>query len=234
MVGAGLAYFYDPNLGNRRRALVRHQFHRLVNRVGDAFDVTLRDIKNRSYGTFSEVRSAVTSDEPSDRVLADRVRSEIGRYISHPRAIEVEAIAGVVVLSGPILADEADNLLSAVQSVRGVEQVEDNLDIHETPVDVAALQGGRRRNGEPRELMQSYWSPTTRATAGAAGLAVMLACAGRPTPTRCLASTAGLGLLLRALSNLETKRLLGLHPRNHIGQNRENQRHTAIRGWQLV
>jgi hypothetical protein len=80
-------------------------------------------------------------------VLCDRVRSIIGRYISHPGAIEVDACDGIVILGGPIPANELDDLLCAVQSVRGVAGVEDHLDIHQSGEFIPDLQGSGRRTG---------------------------------------------------------------------------------------
>jgi hypothetical protein len=146
-IGAGAMYFLDPDLGNRRRALVRDQLYHLCNKAGDVADAKFRDMQNRLYGTFAELRSSLHHDRPSDKVLCDRVRSIIGRYISHPGAIEVDACDGIVILGGPIPANELDDLLCAVQSVRGVAGVEDHLDIHQSGEFIPDLQGSGRRTG---------------------------------------------------------------------------------------
>ena len=140
-VGAGFMYFCDPVMGKRRRALVRDQLYHLANKSCNMADAKYRDMQNRMYGTFAEMRSAMRRDEPSDQILCDRVRSAIGRYVSHPASIEVRAQNGVVTLSGPVLAREVDDLLCAAHSVRGVNDVQDRLDIHESPGNVSALQG---------------------------------------------------------------------------------------------
>jgi osmotically-inducible protein OsmY len=44
----------------------------------------------------------------------------------------VEVEHGVVTLSGPILTAEWEELISAVRAVRGVRDVEDRLEIHES------------------------------------------------------------------------------------------------------
>jgi hypothetical protein len=146
-IGAGLMYFFDPVVGNRRRALVRDQLYHLMNKGCDVADAKWRDTRNRLYGQYAELRSARATDRPSDRVLCDRVRSEMGRHISHPAAIEVDAHDGTVILSGSILADELDELLCAVHSVRGVQSVEDHLEVHDSVGTISALQGGRQRTG---------------------------------------------------------------------------------------
>ena len=60
------------------------------------------------------------------------------------------------------------------------------------------------------EFSQGRWSPATRMAAGAAGTALVVNCLARRTPLAMLAGTFGLGLSLRALTNLEAKRLLRL------------------------
>jgi hypothetical protein len=68
--------------------------------------------------------------------------------VGHPGSIEVAADAGVVTLSGPVLEDEVDDLLSAVRDTPGVEDVEDHLEVHAEPDDVPGLQGDPRPERE--------------------------------------------------------------------------------------
>lgn len=140
-VGAGIMYFFDPVVGNRRRALVRDQFNHFMNKTCRVADARFRDMQNRLHGTIAEARSSLQHDQPSDKVLCDRVRSTLGRHTARPRAVEVEARNGIVILSGPALASEAEGLCAAVRSVRGVRGVENHLDLHETLGDISALQG---------------------------------------------------------------------------------------------
>ena len=77
-------------------------------------------------------------------MIVARVRSELGRVVSHPRAIHVAARDGVVTLTGPILAHEVEPLVAAVASVRGVRDVQHLLDVHDHPGRFPALQGGDR------------------------------------------------------------------------------------------
>jgi hypothetical protein len=78
MIGAGLMYLYDPQMGRRRRALTRDRFIRLGHRIDDSIDVTARDFTNRAVGLWAEMQSCMTSDGVSDEVLAERVRSRLG------------------------------------------------------------------------------------------------------------------------------------------------------------
>ncbi len=86
---------------------------------------------------------AARKDEVSDPVLEERVRAEIGRIVSTPGAIDVISSTGIVTLSGAVLASEVDDLISAVRGVRGVEEVENRLEMHVTANEAPTLQGGR-------------------------------------------------------------------------------------------
>jgi len=83
-LGAGLMYFLDPQQGRRRRALVRDQFTHLSHEASEAADVTARDAANRAAGVWAEAKAAVTGRTADDRILAERVRSHLGRCVSHP------------------------------------------------------------------------------------------------------------------------------------------------------
>jgi uncharacterized membrane protein len=205
-----MMYYYDPERGRRRRALLRDQFMHACSKTVKAADVARRDAGNRLYGTVAELRSALRRESVSDDVLVSRVRSKIGRFVSHPSSIEVTARDGRVTLRGPILTKEAERLVSAVRGVNGVAEVETDLTMHDERGNVAALQGGSPRTGEPVDVMQAYWAPTTRLAVGAAGTALMANCLARRTPAAIALGTVGFGLAARALTNLPVDRLLGL------------------------
>ena len=209
-LGAALMYILDPDRGGRRRALVRDQLASAANKTPDAISVTARDFSNRARGLVAEIGSMFTGEEVRDDVLVARVRSRLGRFVSHPGAIEVAASQGRVALSGPILADEVDGLLSCVSAVGGVAGVENRLEVHEEAGNVPGLQGGRPRPGSRFELMQQNWSPTARLLAGAAGGALLVYGLGRGFPASCILGTVGAGLLARGVTNTEMKRLLGM------------------------
>jgi hypothetical protein len=139
-LGAGLMYFLDREVGRRRRALVRDQAVHLTHAAGDTLDAKSRDLTNRTRGLVATTRSSLFNDHPDDPVLVGRVRSELGRVVSHPSAIEVTAVDGRVTLSGPVLAHEVDHLLSTVSRVRGVTDVENRLEVHQHAGDMSDLQ----------------------------------------------------------------------------------------------
>lgn len=140
-IGAGLMYLLDPERGNRRRALVRDQLVHAKHKTGDVLRGTTADFGNRSKGLVHELRRKVRSEEVDARTLEARVRSELGRLVANPSAVEVSATDQEVTLTGPVLREEVETLLSGVSSVPGVRDVRNRLDVHDSPGDVSALQG---------------------------------------------------------------------------------------------
>jgi hypothetical protein len=172
-LGAGLMYLFDPRQGRRRRAELGDQVTHLMNEAADLFQAGGRDLANRAQGTLAEARGHLMPGRADDLTLVARVRSELGRCCSHPKAVRVNCRDGAVMLSGPVLAADVDRLLANVARVRGVREVIDRLEVHAEPGGRMSLQGGRSRSGEG----SGSWSPSAKmmvATAGAvAGLALI-------------------------------------------------------------
>jgi osmotically-inducible protein OsmY len=141
-VGAASMYVCDPQRGRRRRALMRDQFTSLANTTSEGLDAAARDLSNRAAGTAAEARRRFRSERPDDDVLVERVRAVLGRAVSHPRAIDVEARNGRVCLYGPILTHEVNALLRAVESVPGVQTLDNKLEPHDHAGNTPSLQGG--------------------------------------------------------------------------------------------
>jgi hypothetical protein len=130
-LGAGLMYIFDPDRGRSRRATARDAARHIANAFDDAVGKTSRDLSNRAQGVVAELNSIFRCEKADDDVVAARVRSKLGRAVSHPHAIQVAVNQGSVTLSGRILAGEVDQLLNRVWSVRGVTGVEYRLEAHE-------------------------------------------------------------------------------------------------------
>lgn len=145
-LGAMLMYLLDPDRGNRRRTFVREKTVHALRETGDAVSTQARHLGNRTRGLVATARSRFTCESVTDEVLVERVRSKLGRVVSHPHAVEVAASQGHVTVSGPILASEVKSLLAAVSRVRGVTDVENRLETHEQAGSVPGLQ-----NGGPKE-----------------------------------------------------------------------------------
>lgn len=182
-IGAALIYMIDPNNGRRRRALARDQMVRVSRKTRDAADSTFRDLANRTRGIVATSRRS-ESAAVDDATLVERVRAKLGRVSSHPRAIDVDARDGVVTLRGPILAREADQVVGTIQAVRGVTNVSDQLERHDTAEGVPSLQGAGYVPGLRLDIFQSNWAPATQAIVAAAGLAATGVCLAAMTSRR--------------------------------------------------
>lgn len=213
-VGFGLMYLLDPGRGARRRARVRDAAVNAMHTATDMADTTRRDVTNRVAGTAAELRGRFTrASDVDDRTLVERVRSKLGRVVSHPHAVSVSAANGVITLSGPILQREVRRLLRTAETVRGVRDVVNQLDEYKQAGDVPSLQEGSTPPGLQPDILQRQWAPATRVIVGAGGVALAAVGAKRRDVPGWLLTAGGLGLLARAGTNLETRRLLGTSPR---------------------
>ena len=102
-LGAGLMYFCDPQLGRRRRVLVRDRAASLVGNTDDALCLFARDVSQRAYGVWAETRALLSGKEVSDPQLEGRVRE------AFPTASLVSAIRGA---NATIAAKSPNDLLS--------------------------------------------------------------------------------------------------------------------------
>ena len=207
--GAGLMYLFDPDRGACRRARMKDGVTHTIHKTGVAAGSTSRDLANRARGLFAQTSSIFKSGDTDDDTLEARVRSRMGRAVSHPGAVEVTAREGVVKLRGQILSHEVESMISCIRSTPGVHGIDNQLRIHNSPGDLPGLQGGRARPGARFELMQSNWSPATRLLTSLTGGALMLACIRRKDSLGVAAGTLGFGLMMRGVTNLEATRMLG-------------------------
>jgi osmotically-inducible protein OsmY len=150
LLGAGLMYLLDPDRGKTRQAYARdkairarHEAERIANRA----TARAEDLRNRAQGRMIETQKTLEGEDVPDDVLVDRVRSQIGRCIDHTRNVLVTAFNGRVTLRGPILEREVEPLLSCVRDVRGVKDVINQLDVHQTPGNTPSLQESRPTQG---------------------------------------------------------------------------------------
>jgi uncharacterized membrane protein len=212
-LGVGLMYFLDPDRGRRRRAVARDRLVRASRAGSDAAGTTSRDLAHRVAGATAQVRSALSRKIVNDRVLTERVRAQLGRVVSHPHAIDVFANDGIVTLRGPILESEVEPLLAVAERIGGVLEVIPQLESHKHPGNVPALQGGKAPGGRQQQASRRQWAPTTRLMTGVTGLALAgYGSSRRDTPGTLLAA-AGVGLVARSATNLETRRLTGIGAR---------------------
>jgi osmotically-inducible protein OsmY len=145
LAGAALMFFLDPERGSRRRHLAGDKAKSSLRTGGRRVRGLAEDLRNRTSGAAAEARARIEDLSGRERVLDDvlvaRVRAELGRHTRHVRAIEVSAADGTVTLRGPILAEEAGEVLAAVEKVPGILGVENRLDVHADAGNMPSLQG---------------------------------------------------------------------------------------------
>jgi osmotically-inducible protein OsmY len=109
-LGALAAYFFDPDSGRRRRALVRDRLQGYVPKVEEK------------------------RPQPDDVTLARKVETEIFRDADVPKGqINVNAENGVVVLRGEVGKPELiSDLEEKTRKVQGVREVENLLSTAKT------------------------------------------------------------------------------------------------------
>lgn len=133
--GAIAMYYFDATMGRRRRALARDRAIGLSHDAADLVESKGKRFLDRARGVAATGRlDRQSSSEPqSDAQLRERVRSRLGHWVSHPRAIEVDVEEGVVRVSGQVLAKELDGLLSRLTGIPGVRKVHNALVTLEDP-----------------------------------------------------------------------------------------------------
>jgi uncharacterized membrane protein len=222
-LGAGLMYFYDPDRGNRRRAIMRDRFRGMKNDLDDAVDVGVQDLRNQAQGIIAEVSTMFSKEDGKDWVIEERIRARMGYLVPNASAIQVTVRDGEAKLSGDILAQDVETLMKGVAKVRGVSSVENKLTVHEKPDNVPALQGLDRARERQMQAQQG-WMPGPRLLAGAGATTLLLYGRFRGGIFGRLYRMGGWALLFRTITNKPIGRSLGLtKDRSVIEINRSTQ-----------
>jgi hypothetical protein len=137
-------------------------------KTAEAAGATWRDVGHRLTGLQSQTGNLFSDRPIDDAIVAERVRSALGRVTAHQRAISIRAADQYVTLSGDALASEIGSIVSAAQRVRGVVSVQNNVRAHATAEGMPMLQGGSLRPGRWTSWLTDRWSPTALFAAGAA------------------------------------------------------------------
>ncbi|MGZ5089715.1 MAG: SRPBCC family protein [Burkholderiales bacterium] len=212
-LGGAAMYLFDPQQGRRRRALLRDQAVKAQSNMRDILDAGKRDVSNRAAAVSGRTRSMFKRHNAADRVLVDRVRSRMGRYVAFPADVDVAAHGAEVVLSGYILAHEHSDLIDAIGQVPGVNTVVDRLNVYETAEGLSEVAGSRRR--ERANVLRTSWTPAVRIAAGAAGTTLGFI-ALRGGWRGLIYGTAGALLVLRSATNKPLRTLAGKSDRGVV------------------
>jgi osmotically-inducible protein OsmY len=129
-VGAGAAYFLDPQGGAKRRNETRDKALASVkSTAADAGSATKHAAQTAKGKVAAAAPSVGTSDSPDDITLVRKVETEIFRDADAPKGqVSVSAENGVLFLRGEV-EDQAwiDRLGSEAEQVDGVEAVRNLL-----------------------------------------------------------------------------------------------------------
>jgi len=140
-LGAALMYFFDPDRGTRRRHLASDQAGRSLRKMARRLHDQAQNARNHARGKAVELGARLHEEQIDDDVLVARVRAELGHHVQHTSAIEVSAADGRIILSGPVLADELNDVTRTVTAVRGVRGVENRLEVRQSAGNTPELQG---------------------------------------------------------------------------------------------
>jgi hypothetical protein len=205
-LGAMFMYLFDPIGGRRRRAMLRDQAVHLTRLTGDASSTLARDVRNRATGLRAQLQRREDDDLFDDAVIEARIRSAIGRVSTHPGAIGVASVDGIVTIVGPVLAHEHGTILRAARRARGVVDVIDHTTQHEYGDSVPGLQG---EGTVPGGWLLGNWSPTTRMLAIVGGAGLIAYGLQQRNVIGGVAASFGAGLVSRGLANVDVRGRLG-------------------------
>ena len=126
-LGALIAYYFDPDNGHRRRALVRERIPALLRRSSERAEKVTSEIKVAK--TKVAHRKEAEKPQPDDVTLARKVETEIFRGAEVPKGqINVNAENGKVVLRGEVEQPSMiEDLEQRTRKVKGVREVENLL-----------------------------------------------------------------------------------------------------------
>ena len=127
-IGAAAMYFWDPNRGRVRRAMLQDQAASLARKGEHEARKRTEDLLNRSKGIVAKADAGlpIEANAVSDDIVVERVRSHLGHLTRHAHDIQTEVNEGVVTLRGAVAPDKHRRLVNdvlAVPSVRGVRDL---------------------------------------------------------------------------------------------------------------
>ncbi len=149
LLGAALAYLFDPVSGKGRRARLRDQAGAIGRKASTRADKLSRHASNVIEGKKHELLDTGDAERSMDDVtIADRIRSEvIGRPGLEADGVLVDVHDGVVHLRGELRNPERiEEVVDLTRTVPGVRRVENLVHLPGTPApnkQAARSAGGR-------------------------------------------------------------------------------------------
>jgi len=136
LIGGLLAYFLDPQAGNRRRGLLRDKLTRTQRVGGRMAATTVERVAERATGAVREKAPHQRDNpDPDDITLRDRVESEIFRDPETSRKhININVVDHIVEVRGELPNQtEIDELIARIRAIPDVEGVASYLHLPGTP-----------------------------------------------------------------------------------------------------
>lgn len=124
-LGALLMYVLDPQSGRQRRERAWDWVKGRADEGLGFFETLLLRLSNAARGAAA----GFAQEQPSDQVLVQRLRSEIGHIVAHAEDIDVRAHHGHVTLTGLVRPYEVENVLRRTRATKGVRDVENLLEV---------------------------------------------------------------------------------------------------------
>jgi hypothetical protein len=133
--GALAMFCLETLVLQRRRVRVMERIGSASRKAARAGGHTARHVADQVKGVLATGNvDRVSSRHPeNDAQLRERVMARLGHFVSHPGAIEVSVNDGVVRVSGQVLAQELDGLLTQLTRLPGVHKVHNALGVLQDP-----------------------------------------------------------------------------------------------------
>jgi osmotically-inducible protein OsmY len=130
-VGAAAAYFFDPELGEARRAWLLHQVGATARQGWRELERAAGQLQDRALAAVPQLEAGPPADD--DLSLLSRVESVLLALPDFPRgSVDAEVVAGQLVLRGEVVTEEQEReIVEAASHVRGIAAVESQLHVRE-------------------------------------------------------------------------------------------------------
>jgi uncharacterized membrane protein len=199
VAAAGVMYYFEANSARRRRIAPGQRSAGAARRALARLQAASCHLAQRAFGLIARATALLRPGEVAPGVLVERVRSRLGRVLSHPDAVHVSANEQHTVrLRGAVLAWEHEPLRRAVAGVAGVGAIRDELEVHESAAHLSALQGA----APSAKPLQTPGSGTAalRLLMALAGGSLLLGGSRRRGGLGAVGAAAGGALLLRSVA----------------------------------
>ncbi len=133
LIGAGVAYLFDPENGRGRRAKLVARTGRLLRGVMRLAVRKTRFASGRLHGLAAPLRQEEGPRATDDGTVLQRIRSEALRDVGMSTSdVDVTVADGVATLRGEVMsASLADDLVDRVRLVPGVREVDSLIRVGE-------------------------------------------------------------------------------------------------------